>query len=403
MSARLLFCCFFFLTQVLLSAQAATKRPNPPSQICIGTNCATTPSGGTIKWNPGHYMASGSILYAGDTLTRISGEMADLNGWDQIRGYRVLTTWGALEPSKGKYDFTVLDQIMSRLKTSYGKPKQMVLVVLPGTFGGKLSGGDSGAIPAYIQQSAEYGPSPTAGSYGWWENRSGYCAALFRPAVMDRYIALIQALGAHFDGDPNFEAIMYQEDSWMIGEWIGAPDFNANGGGIDQLQRLLTASTAAFPHTSVVMQNTWAGTPQGTAAFQNWMLQNRIAAGSADVVGQTAISKYNFAIAWGLMAYAGVSIGGVQVADMRNTGRAMMDVESQELCGSHYAKYGGPYTPQDIIDALNQTYKASHAFWTHLYGTEKGYGVIPNSAKWPNLAAIVSTRPLTNTSYPGNY
>jgi hypothetical protein len=404
MFARVLICCLFLLPQLLLSAQAAnTKRPNPPSQICIGSNCASTPAAGKIKWNPGHYMASGTILFANDTISKIGAEMADLNGWDKIVGYRVLITWGAIERTKGQYDFALLDQIMARLKNNYGKPKQLFLVVLPGPFGGKITKPTGSAIPLYIQQSAEYGPSPVAGNYGWWSNGAGYCAALFRPAVMDRYIAMIQALAAHYDNDPNFEGIMFQEDSWMVGEWLKAPDFNPNGGGLDQLKRLLLATTAAFPHTNVAMQNTWAGTPANTANFQNWMLQNRIAASSADVVGQSAFDKYNYRMAWGLLAYAGISLEGVQFNDMRNTGRSMMDVESAELSGSYFAKYGGPFTPVDIVTALNQTYKASHAFWTHFFGTETAYGTMPNDVKWTNLAAILSAHPLTNTGYPDNY
>jgi hypothetical protein len=397
----------FIAAQALLPAHAASKRPNPPPSICIGAKCVSTPAPGTqkIKWNPGHYMASNSMLYAGDQLAKISGEMDDLAGWDKIRGYRILVSWGALEPAKGQYDFSLLDAMLQRLKTKYGTPRQLVLVVLPGQFGGHLSGQSGGSIPRYIQQGGEYGPSPNGGSYGWWGGSAGYCAALFRPAVMDRYIELIKALGARYDNDPNFEAIMFQEDSWMIGEWLGAPDFPKDGNSaIPQLQRLLTASTTAFPHTSVVMQNTWAGTIGPTMAFQNWMAQNRIAAGSADVVGQSAFDKYNFSMAWGLQAYAGIPIGNVKYSDMRGMSRSMMDVESAELSGGYFAKYGGPYTPLDIVHALNQTYKSSHAFWNHFFGNEQAWGSsIPTEAKWSNMAATLSANPLTNIDYPANY
>ena len=413
MSVRVLFCCILIACQGLLAAHADTKRPNPPASVCIGSNCVSTPTpGGKIKWNPGHYMASGTTLYGGSQIANVSSEMADLNGWDKILGYRILITWGAIETSKGVYDFTLLDAILSKLKTQYGKPKQLVIALLPGQFGGKFYQGSGSTMPVYLTQSSAYGPSPVAGSYGWWGTNSNgastgpFCAALFRPAVMDRYIALIQALAAHYDNDPNVEAIMFQEDSWMQGLWYGAPDYAADGSNaIAQMQRLLTASTAAFAHTSVIMENTWAGTVAGTMAFQNWMNQNRIAPGSSDVLGQTAFDNYAYAIhmAWGLQALIGVANGTVKFADMRSTSRAMMDVEAAEISGPYFGKYGGPFTPLDIVNALNQTYKASHAFWTHLFGTERSYGTIPAGAKWPALAATVSANPLTNTSYPPNY
>lgn len=393
-----------------LAANADTKRPNPPPQLCIGSNCAATPTGsGSIKWNPGHYMAANTVLFKGSTISRIQGEMDGLNGWDKVLGFRVFITWGALEPEEGVYDFSVLDAIMTRLKTQYNKPKRMVLVVLPGTFAQTHSSNNGGSIPMYLQTDPKWGKSPVSGSYGWWGLNSGgasiglYSAALFRPAVMDRFIALNNALGAHFDGDPYFEALMIQENSWMVQGWAGAPDYDKSTI-IPEFKRMLTAATAAFPHTSVVMQNTWFTTSQPTVEFENWMLANRIAPGAADVYGQSGLTATNITsrLSWGLLAYVGKPMTGVtaaSVTDLRNTGHAMLDVEAPDICGPKPIS-GGPYTPLDIVTALNQTYKASHAFWTHLYGTEKD---CPAVAKWSNLAAVISENPLTSVSYPGNY
>src|SRR5262249_12901627 len=136
--------------------------------------------------------------WPGSTLSSQQRELDDLNGWDQIQGYRLFVTWGAIEKTEGNYDFTVLDQILDRLKTHYDKPKRLVLVILPGTFSSTLkSDHDGSAIPLYLQQDSKYGPSPVAGSYGWWGINSGgkstgsYVAALFRPAVLARFNALV--------------------------------------------------------------------------------------------------------------------------------------------------------------------------------------------------------------------
>jgi hypothetical protein len=74
------------------------------------------------------------------------------------------------------------------------------------------------------------------------------------------------------------------------------------------------------------------------------------------------------------------------------------------MAGTYFRRYGGPWTPADLIAAFNQTYHATHVFWTHFMGTEVINGLkVPDAAKWPNLAATCAANPLTNTSYPANY
>jgi hypothetical protein len=366
----------------------------------------------TIKWNPGHYMASYKVLYPDNTLADVQGELNDLRNQDAIVGYRVLIAWSALEDDEGKYTFSVLDDILNHLKTAYGKPKHMVVVVLPGAFHSSEGKG----VPSYIQSSSVYGPSPLSGSYGWWGASPGagaICAALWRPAVMARYAALLSAMGAHYDADPYFEAIMIQEDAWIssAGTHYSRSDFDSSVL-ISNLQGLLTTATAAFPHTSVIMQNTYMPPSDAAENFEQWMIRNRVAPGTADTVGQTAFEQgyanTNLGLAWGIQSYMGVTTpgGAYRGPDYRGKARAMLDVEAEELAGKHYEKWGATdgFTPLDIITAANQTYKASHLFWTHLFGNEAyPAGGIPAASKWANLAATCAANPLTNTSYPENY
>ena len=360
-------------------------------------------------------MASYTALMPGDTQSKIQYELDDLAAWNNIVGYRVLTTWGALEPAPGKYDFSALDATLNSFRTKFSKPKHLVLVVLPGLFASSLGDNDGSAVPLYIQQDAAYGASPVAGRYGWWgKNSAGassgaYVAAMFRPAVMDRYIALVRALGARYDGDPNFEAIMFQEDSWMIGLYYGAPDYD-KAANVAQLKRMLLAATAAFPHTNVIMQNTWLEDAGPTQDFELWMVNNRIAPSSADTIGQSAYGM-GYQDSWGVQAYEGITAPGSTYAggDLRSRARAMMDVESFDISGNYYAKWGGPFTPADVVTALNQTYRASHAFWTRFSGTEGvrgGGGTVAQTAPaavWSTLASYVNSHPLIHTNYPESY
>jgi hypothetical protein len=142
------------------------------------------------------------------------------------------------------------------------------------------------------------------------------------------------------------------------------------------------------------------------------MVDNRVAPGTADTVGDTAFNKLPWtrgrpdAVNWGIAAYMGMkdSSSSYSGGDLRTRSRGMLDIEGDDIAGPYYGQYGGPFTPADVCLALNTRYKASHAFWVRFMGTEKIRGVpIPESAKWPNLAAALQKCPLTNTSYPPNY
>lgn len=407
---------------------ASATQPSPPPQFCVNSKCAnltdvastssTGNTGGFIKWNPGNYMASEGILYGSGTLSSVQPEMDDINGYGNIIGYRIMVSWGALEPTEGNYDFSVLDAILNRLKTAYHQPKHLVVTIVPGTWAGApASPANSNVLPAYLQNDSTYGPSPSSGSYGWWGPKAGgYAAALYRPAVMDRMIALVQALGQHYDADPYFEALMFQEDAWMVGLWSTASDYSASKA-VTQFERLLTAATAAFPHTSIVMENTWAGDVSLTQNFEQWMVNNRIAPGTADTVGQSAFNAGYASspqgLNWGLQAYMGIVASGSSYTggDLRPHARAMLDVEPFDMQGDYYSNWSAPagYKPADILAALNNTYQASHAFWAHLFGNETANGgggtvsQVSPWAVWSKLAPIINDTPLTHTAYPANY
>jgi hypothetical protein len=394
-------------------AQAADRRPKPPAQLCIGSDCVATPeSGGKIKWNPGHYAAGNGWLTGGKSASSWYASMdGALANYPLFKGFRLWVTWGALEKSKGVYDFSQVDAILNRLKTQYGTPRRLVLTLYPSTPNKWSSSSNYSVIPTYIMQGKEYGPSPVAGSYGWWgpvtngQLGSGYEPALWRPAVMDRFIALIQAIGAHYDNDPYVEAVMFQEGIYhtlSIGSDYTHPAM------LDQVKRLLTASVAALPHTSVIYENSYGfGGATVNQNFTLWMVENRIAPGTADSFGETAF-KLGYAppVSWGIAAYMGMVSSGSSYSggDLRDRSRAMVDVEADDIAGSYFQKWGGPYTPADICAAMNSQYKASHGFWDHFMGTETVKGLpLPEAAKWPNLAAALAKCPLTNTSYPPNY
>src|SRR5579871_2500472 len=398
---------------VSAAALATTgNTPLPPSPVCINNQCTggSSNTGGPIKWNPGHYMNSNSVLLGGSTVGKIQGELNDLNNQDAIQGIRINITWGALESGQGTYTFDVIDNILNQLKTSFNKQKHLVIYVwLYGQT--PLRSNDARTMPLYLQQSAAYGNSPVSGSYGWWgQTTNGTPSGMWAPAiyyapVMDRLIALVQALGARYDGDPNVEAIEFQENATIAQAATAFPPADPNysdSGWYTQLQRLLSATAAAWPHTSVVMDNSWFDRPPYAVNLTQWMANNRIGQGTADTWGESGIDQYGTShLSDGIKALLGLNSTGPQI-DLRPRMARMMAIEGFDIAGNYFQNYGGPWTHADIVTALNQTYHASHAFWTRLTGKEatRGGAPVPDAAIWKNLAPTVSARPLTHTEYP---
>src|SRR5262249_36347725 len=135
--------------------------------------------------------------------------------------------------------------------------------------------------------------------------------ALHRPAVMERWIKLHEKLGAAFNGDPNFEAIMFQEDSWITGASTtnGVPDWNGPTA-LANWENLITATTTAFPNTNVIVQNTWLDRELRTQQLEDFMLEHRVAPGTTDTFGQTWVNQHGGALnSWGMNEYIGRGIG----------------------------------------------------------------------------------------------
>ena len=354
-------------------------------------------------------MASNSNLSPGEkfidqpagTWNRFLSEVNQLNNQDNVVGYTALVYWSALEPAQDQYDFSQISALLNYLKTHFNKPKHLVLVVMPG----KNSTTDArGAIPNYISNSPMYGPSPIAGSYGWWGGRGNgvtAVAALHRPAVMERWIKLQEKLGAACNGDPNFEAIMFAETSWVIGasKNNGAPDWNA-ATSLTNWENLVASTAEAFPNTSVIVENSWFAGELRTQQLEDFMLEHRAAPGTMDTYGQTWVNQHGGALNnWGLNEYIGRDLSSQFPAlepDMRSRMHSMVYIEAPNL-GVYTS--GSGFTPADICVALNKSYAASHAFWVNLGNNNTSRP----SANWSNVLATINSCPLVNSDYPQIY
>jgi len=374
-----------------------------------------------VKWNPGHWMLTYTQLEHGRTLSDVQGELTALSQSPGIVGYKSFVTWAYLEPAQGQYYFTDIDAMIGAggQFAQMTPERHLILQLNPNVFNSGQQSvptpGDDRFLPSYIlDDPGTYGPAVLGHSglanpndYGgfWVQGTGGYAANFVNPNVQARLIALIEAIGTHYDSNPLFEGIILcaNDDMYPVsgsgiseGQYLGA------------LQAILSASTAALPTSNVGIQNAWAGEPTASQQFEQWMLEHRVLPASSDTAGEPAwTTSYAPAnLSWGVQAWLGVQSPGSTweppTPALQSLGHAMMDIQGGDITTP--SVYPTAYTPLEITQACNAQYSCSHVFWSYLTASDSFAGfTVPPAAQWPNLLATVQTNPLTSTSYPASY
>ena len=425
-------------------AYTATAQDSVPNVSAASTSVSVTTTGaGAIKWNPGPYLASDhfavtaqsqvqDILDALKALYTSSGSLY----W---KGVRIMMSPGGIETSQGVYDWTAIDAVLSWMNSNLPVgSRQLSILLLLGSFGQSLGAtSNHQVVPTYIQTNpGTYGAGPFAsGNSGVWgyrdasNNSSGtYTFNLCNANVVSRINALIAAMGARYDTNPQFESLTHVETTgyFLVGGLYGGPPGWSINNCIAALQSICNASVAAFPHTSVALQNAFDNNATTAQNMEIWQMANRIAVGAPDTVGQTAFTSYNFAspssqLPWGLKAYMGIQATGstAAVTDQRTKVACQLDVQAFNMAGNYWSNIGAPngFLPSDILTAINTTYKSSHSFISYMTGPE---GVLPyggqtvaNSCPWasftplggyPGVGATFNvSNVFSNIGYPPNF
>ena len=128
-----------------------------------------------------------------------------------IKGGLLIVNWGAVEKSRGVYDFSVIDEEIAKLKSMN---KKLILEVWWHKFAGA-------SLPTTPQQTDRpYLPDYVLAGGGAAVSTvgDGYMARVHSAQWMDRLIALFQALGARYDADPAVEQIIISETSMSLAD-----------------------------------------------------------------------------------------------------------------------------------------------------------------------------------------
>ncbi len=151
-----------------------------------------------IKWHPGHYTMLVGDPNNPNLMNQVYTELAETPA---LRGVVIRFEWSELEKTQGVYNFKPID---ARLKELTARNKQLVILLETKSFDkAKL-------VPDYLLTAKYEGGVFPIGAYGS-NVVKGYNLKLWNNGVKERLAALITALGARYNANPNFEGIGLQE------------------------------------------------------------------------------------------------------------------------------------------------------------------------------------------------
>lgn len=423
---------------VQLQSLDAAGNQSALSTILVGIPARIQQQGHVVGFNPGNYMVSNSRTFASNANQSQRNTEIDLvKASSTVKGYMPYYQWPFFEPTTlGVYTWTNFDSDYRRLTYNSDGTRTGKMFVFELMMDAINSLTGSNIVPAYIfSNPGTYGTGLNSG--GGTANGGGNgVVALWRTAVMDRIVALIQAISNHvmpsgltFNNDPYCEGVI----SWELTSQtaaIGSSDANMTNI-TAQVQRWGTAAVATLPNTLVALECNYFGSPAQTLAMMQWMQANRLGFGGPDIWGATMVrnqaipSNHTSAnnLTWGQQCFIGVSTttypaGG---ADMRGTMPCMHEIQEPEMDGVQFSGLGAPFTPQDIMDDITQILSfrnaqgdlvgVTHAFWACLDpgvnkpaiqdpNTKKNIGTLPGN--WGSVQDMINNNATLSTVYPSN-
>lgn len=185
------------------------------------TKTSTTSYSGKRRYHPGHYITVTAWDTHADMMDAIKPGVA---------GIQKRYDWRSLEPTQGNYDFS---QIASDLNFVAGQGLQYVVLIEDKTFNRQVP------TPNYLS------------SYTLHNKAGGYTVERWNATVVARMQALLTAMAARFDGNPNFEGVAIAESALSLDD----ATLNANGYTPeryrDALIQVLKTAASAFSHSQV--------------------------------------------------------------------------------------------------------------------------------------------------------
>lgn len=352
--------------------QSVAAVPNPPAKICVGSSCANAPQPGSgIKWHPGHYMSMRGHRAPDAEMGYINA----ISNETSLAGILVEFRWESLEPTKGVYDFSLIDRYIAQLKT-LKTPKKLVIRLEERAFG-TIHPGAHAPVPPYLYTDPTYMGGDTPMGYG-------LVAKIWDAPVMDRLIALYQALGAKYDSEPYVEGISGSETAVSFNSAHPAPGDFSNDKLLAQWQRLAIAARAAWPHSMVNVETNFLGSDDQMESLIKTLVQYQGTAGGPDL---------------GIDGHGASQAEHVLNGTRGSSTDYRLSLPIKGECQATDFKTGVPdSTPQAIFATAYNTNHASYMWWDRTSGRQD------RRQNWSTgiLPFIQSIKGMTWTDCPGN-
>lgn len=335
-----------------VSAQAQVK-PSAPTKVCIQndsgpSSCANISSGSqTKKWNPGHYVRANSVGYARSNADRLAA-YNQIRNEPLIKGGLISVTWGALEPQKGVYDFSVIDNDLQYLKAM---GKKLIIEIWWMQFGNSST------------PSPEYFPQYMISEGGVKDAGFVATAKIDEAYWMDRLVALSKALAAKYDSDPAVEQFVLSETAATSAK---------------EFLRALPTFASHWPKTAVVFYPNWVDSPEMARDLLAVMGRGGIGVGGPDLLPPPPINQVGED--HGSQALQGLGVRKVYANSSETGDFGTVDYRGRIPVAYQYQGIHS-LPPTVLIDYALNTLKSTHITWTIAYdqGPEMNFdsGVMP--------------------------
>lgn len=325
---------------VTFSALSMAAEPKAPAQICVDATCVTSAaaaasSSNGIKYHPGHYAwFAGNEWYRIDrptTLAQILSFIDSIANEPTIQGIQITTLWGAIEgDTPGSYKFDSIDAILARCQL---RGKRLMLMVTP-SWAGNIDSNYT-LFPKYLVDGSSYGIS-----YGTSTEKPTRSTRYWENATMDRYIAMIQAMGRRYNSHPYMEMISFPETA--IGDGLQEALLN-------QMRRLVPATRAVWPNTGLRISANDLWPDSLMSAVFTLGAENATAVGGPDVWPADVTQADRI--------FVGLDQNQNKVyKDYRDIMPWAVEIQSPELAGQ--------WTPKQLYDATVNGYSATKYSFT---------------------------------------
>jgi hypothetical protein len=270
---------------------AATSSPAPPTASIGGSNPPPTQ---VVKFHPGYYLE----LDQNASLAANIATTHSLKGAAGLKGVFLNVLWANMEGNMSDYSpgFAIVDALLAEATADN---LQFMIGIQGKVFGNCVGNkGSDGALPAYFDTMKD--STGAAPLYLFATNNTVSGSLCVSPKNYDsvvtaRRIAMVQAFGARYDANHNFE-MWNDEDETANGLYTSSSQYDG-----DVTQDIVWAAAArqAFPTTGLRLTTNFMATPLEFANLFAGIVPYGIAVGGPDTTVNLPVYPFTGGVSLG--------------------------------------------------------------------------------------------------------